>query len=308
MIIPIWQDTFYEYATNGDISNLSYYITKEDTDTLQGNQIIFYGKAWGRPQSESIIINLNQICRDYISSDLPDLRQITGTTTYNHSNAIHRFALFNSSNQLLWSNNFILDWSYEYKNYNNKPLRLSKPINGKTVNGMLMFNTYLNTDETVKTVISHSITDINNSARDSLYKLYVKDCKSKYAVYYLNRSGGWDSFLIEGKVVKKDTYKKYYIDKTYDNNSIDFGRVVYHNEIVTSYELHTGWLKDGESENLAFNLIPSNKIYLHNLEDNTIEPVVINNSDVTYKTFNNQGNKLYNYTLNIECSQKQHNL
>lgn len=307
MIIPIWQDTFYEYATNGVISNLSYYIAKEDTNTLQGNQIIFYGKAWGKPNSESIKINLNQVCRDYISSELPDLRQITGTTTYTHTDTINRFILFDSNSKPLWDNKFIMDWSYEYKNYNNKPLRMSKPINGKATNGMLFFYTYLDTDEKVKTVITPSITDINNSARDNLYHI-ENVCNSKYAVYYLDRNGGWNSYLIEGRVVKKDTYKKYYIDKTYDNTSIDFGRVVYHNEIITSYELHTGWLKDSESENLAFNLIPSNKIYLHNLEDNTIEPVIINNSDVTYKTFKNQGNKLYNYTLNIECSQKQHNL
>lgn len=301
MIIPIWQDTFYEYATNGDISNLSYHITKS-------NEIIFNAKAWCRPQSDSIIINLNQVCRDYLTSDLPDLRQITDTTTYNNSNAIHSYTLYDGEDQPLWENKFILDWSYEYKNYNNLPLNLSKPINGKSVNGMLMFYTYLDSDETVKTVISPSITDINNSSTTTLYKLDKSNCKPKYALYYLNRSGGWDSFLIEGKVVKKDTYKKYYIDKTYDNTSIDFGRVVYHNEIVTSYELHTGWLKDSESENLAFNLIPSNKIYLHNLEDDTIESVVITNTDVQYKTFRNQGNKLYNYTIGIECSQKQYNL
>lgn len=311
---PIWQDTFYKITTSENDS-LVYSIEMIETLYNEGGSEptttitpVFYGRAWAKPKTNEISIKLNEVCRDYLSSELPDLRTIIIPTTYIHSHAVKNFVLYNDNNVVLGRYNFILDWSYDSANYNIRPYVMSRPINGKAVNNMMCFYTTLTDEDIVQTVISPSITGVNDAARADIYRIDENACKAKYALYYLNRYGGWDSFLIEGKGIKKDAYKKYYVDKVYDNTTIDFGKKVYHNEITTSYELHTGWLKDSESENLAFNLLSSNSVYLHDLEENTISPVVITDADVIYKTFRNQNNKLYNYTINVELSQKQHNL
>ena len=291
----IWSDTYYTYNSN----NSPYFIFSIHTD----GEPIFYGKAWLRPNSEGITINLNNYCKDYLKTDIVDLLGVNSKTTFTHNNAVKEFILKDENDNILGTYDFINDWSYEYRNYNNRPLMLSNPINGKSVNGMLMFYTYLDSDGKVKSIISPSINDING-----IYKLDDSSCNAKYALYYSNRYGGWDSFLIEGKVTRKESYQNYYTASNYNNNTIQFGKKVYHNVITTRYELHTGWLSDSQSENLAFNLLTSNNVYLHNLENDTIKPVLITNTETDYKTFRNQNNKMFNYTIEVECSHKQHNL
>lgn len=301
----IWSDTYYtDSATQKAYFIFSIKMVENDGT----KEPVFYGKAWLNPSSsEGITINLNQYCRDYLKNDMADLLDISTTVTHTHNDMVKTFILSNENDVEITRYTFINDWSYTYKNYTNTPCKLSNPINGKFKNGMLGFYTYLDTDNKVKSVISPSITDLNDRAREALYK-ETDNCKAQYALYYSNRNGGWDSFLIDGKVIKNDTYQNYFTASNYNNNTIQFGKKVYHNVITTRYELHTGWLKDSESENLAFNLLPSNNIYLHNLKDDTIVPVIISNSETDYKTFRNQDNKLFNYTITVECSHKQHNL
>lgn len=299
-MIPIWSDTYYT-QTNLSKPYLNFTIETDD-------EPIFNGKAWLKPNAVGITINLNQYCKDYLRMDMMDLLGVTGTTIYTHLDAVKEFVLKNENNVVLGTFTFVNDWSYEYKNYNNKPYVLSKPINGKAINGMMLFGTYLDSDNKVKTIISYSTIDVNNGTRTNLYNNTNIGCKPRYALYYLNRSGGWDSFLIEGKTVKKDTYQNHYTENNYNNNTTQFGKKVYHSTISTTYQLHTSWLNDKQSDNLAFNLLSSNMVYLHDLEDNTIKPVVIINTETDYKTFRNNGNKLCSYTINVECSQKQYNL
>lgn len=300
-MIAIWSDTYY---TTTETLSKPYLVFSIETD----DEPIFRGKAWLKPDSVAITINLNQYCKDYLRMDMMDLLGVTGTTTYTHIDAVKEFVLRDENSNVLGRYTFVNDWSYEYMNYNNTPLNMSRPINGKGVNGMLFFYTYLDSDNKVKTMISPTLTDVNNKARANLYNLDGKACNPKYALYYLNRYGGWDSFLIEGKTTKKDTYKNYFTENKYNNNTIQFGKKVYHNTITTTYTFNTGWLNDKQSERLAFNLLSSNMVYLHDLENDTIKPVLITNTETDYKTFRNQGNKLCSYTISLECSQKQFNV
>lgn len=290
----IWSDTYYTYNP----TDKPYFIFSIETDE---DGTIFNGKAWLKPNSVGIRININNYCRDYLKSSIIDLLSISNKVVYTHDDLVKKFYLKDEKGNILSTYDFINDWSYEYINYNNKPVNLSRPINGKTMNGMLMFNTKLDTDNKVKTVVSPSITDVDG------YSL-TDNCRTRYALYYSNRYGGWDSFLIEGKTIRTDRYQNYYTANNYDNNTIQFGKKVYHNVITTVYELNTVWLNDKQSETLAFNLLSSNMVYLHDLKEDTIKPVLITNTETNYKTFRNQNNKLVNYTITVECSQQQHNL
>lgn len=123
------------------------------------------------------------------------------------------------------------------------------------------------------------------------------------ALYYLNSRGGYDAFLIEGKVARTDKYAQQDYFKSYDNTTIEFGRTRFITEVTPSWELHTGWLKDDQAATLAKNLFPSTRVWIHTLEDDKTYPVVIVDTAAEYKKQKNNGDKLVSYTIKVEGSQ-----
>ena len=291
---PIWKDTFYNVSYVN--SPYEYSIVMKDEQVIGSTAVtnyvtVFNGKAWARPGDEYIRININKIAQDYLYSDLPDLRNITSATTYDNKYAVRQFYLV-SNNTTAETFNFLLDWSYE--NTGITAGSLSAPINNHFVPGMFLLSTSINSSLNVTTsiIISRGSSSSTTCGR--------------YALYYLNRYGGWDCFLIEGEVVKTDTYKRYQIGRAYDNTTLDFQKRTYDNEITDKYKLVTGWLSDSESKILAKHLLSSNQVYLHDLVNGDIMPVNITDNNATYKTYKNTGRKRVNYTVNVECSQIKH--
>lgn len=272
----IWKDVSYTSST----TPLKYTISVDDNE-------IFNGIAYARPGSEYVIFNINKICQNWVSSDLPDIRTFTGT--YTHPNAFKTFVLKDVSGNTLETYNFLYDWSYD-SYFTGQTCNLNKSINGKAAYGQLQFNT-----------------NFNGSAVTTTVSASAGNTCGEWAVYYLNRYGGWDSFLIEGNVVKTDAYEKYYTNKSFNNTSLDFEKKVYNNQITTRYELNTGWLTDAESDRLAFNLLPSNCAYLHNLTTDELKPIIITNQETEFKKFIN-GKKLNRYKITVENSQSTQNI
>lgn len=289
---PIWKDFFIEQTVDGN----GYFIYSIETDEIKNGETItttiFNGKAWSKPAENNVLIHLNNYVRDYLTFELPDLTNIQDTII-THPNAIKSFTLRNDANAVVGTYSFIRDWSYKEREGN----VLSTPVNGKGIDGMLYFKTYIE-DNVVKTSISHTPND--------LYK--EGGCDNRYVLYYLNRYSGMDCLVLEGVCKKKDKYTPYYVEGVYNNTTTEFGKKIYHNDIKTSFELKTGWLSDRESENVAFNLFSSNMVYLHDIKENKIMPVIINVTETDYKTFRNNNNKLFNYTISVECSQNQYRL
>lgn len=131
------------------------------------------------------------------------------------------------------------------------------------------------------------------------------ECKycGDFAVYYTNKYGGWCSFLFEGICKRTDNLTDYKYNRVVNNQSKDFENNRYMVEINPTYQLTTGWLSDEEAARLASDLIPTTKLYLHSLIDDTIVPAFITDSQAAYKTFRNNGKKFVQYTVNIQESQ-----
>lgn len=298
----IWKDT--NYAVSSANSPYEYSI-----DLKTGRQItvngttqdevitVFNGKAYVRPGDDYIQININHIAQDYLDTDLIDLRGISSNTSYISANAYRQFYLKNSSGSTVQTFNFLNDWSYEDLNLNGD-VTLSEPINGHGCNGMFFLTTkFVNSSQRV-------VTDVNINAGSGYDTTHCGD----FAIYYLSRKGGWCSFLFEGNATQTDTYNKYNISVPYNNQSIEFQKKTYHNEITTTYKLYTGWLSDDEARNLSLNLLGTNKAYLHNLRTDEIVPVLVTDGTATYKTYRNQGKRRVNYEINVEYSQTKHNI
>lgn len=302
-ITPIWKDTYF--SVNTAKSPLKYHIeisgTGEWTDesgvTHYDAPAIFYGKAWAKPSTdtETFEVGVNKICQDYLSNNLGDFTSVVGLVTVEHPTALREFIVKDDeTNAEIARFNFIYDWSYDKTaDYTN----MSRPINGRWADGMYALRTYLS-DGKVKT-------DISQLPVEGYTEV---DCtKGDWAIYYLNRYGGWDAFLIEGQVVRKDSYTRYNLQKPYDNNHIGFGIQTYSTQIAPAYTITTGWLNEKESEVLAANVFPSTRIYLHRLSTDEVYPVVVNDADATYKNHKNSGRKLINYTINVIASQTEEN-
>lgn len=297
MKAPIWKDTYYVYEdTNGD-GVLEYNVT---VNTAEGEIVIFEGKAWLIPGEDKISINVNRICQDWLNTSI-DLDE----EYQDHENAYRTFYLNKSGVTRLETYEFLLDWSYEEKDFS-EDLPMWAPINGHYSVNMLCMRTYWDSTSkkvTTKVHPDHSVVlDFDDN------EIYDTEACGDYALYYLNRYGGWDSFLIESKVKKTDNYEKFYINKAYNNTTKDFGKMVYHNQITTEYTLSTGWLTDAQSKRLAFNLLPSNKVYLHHISTGEIIPAVLTDTNAEYKTFMNNNKKMVNYSIKLEASQYQQNI
>ena len=280
---PIWQDIYYTSTT---YTMLEYIINRK------GGVVIYAGRAYQRPGGTGISINISKICQDYIKDSFSDtdFRNLVGSI-YSHPESYVEFELRDMNGNLLNTYGFVYDWSYE--NWDGNARTVSNPINNHKMAGMYDFNTVCRTvDDTMELATS-------------VYQVAGGNYCGEIALYYKNRKGGWDSFLIEGTVTKKDEYTKYTYNRSFNNNTLEFENGTYHSQIVTSYVLNTGWLNDQESDNLAFNLLSSNEVYLHNLCTDKVYPVVIKDNTATYKTYKNNSRKLVNYQINVEESQRK---
>ena len=283
---PIWQDIYYTSTT---YTMLEYVINRTD------QTVIYAGRAYQRPGGNGISINISKICQDYIKDTFSnvDFRTLVGLT-YVHPEAYVEFELRErSSGNLLNTYGFVYDWSYE--GWNGSARTVSNPINNHKVAGMYDFITQCRIN----------VSDNKPELATSIYTVAGGNACGEIALYYKNRKGGWDSFLIEGNVTKKDEYTKYTYNRSFNNNTLEFENGTYHSQIITSYVLNTGWLTDQQSDNLAFNLLSSNEVYLHNLCTDKVYPVVIKDNNATYKTYKNNSRKLVNYQINVEESQRK---
>lgn len=125
------------------------------------------------------------------------------------------------------------------------------------------------------------------------------------AIYYLNRQGAWDYLLIEGNISETKSFDRTTYSTDY-NNSVDYtlSKMTIKTEIVTDWELTTGWLNDKQSDILVNNLLCTPRAYLQLFDRDGMIPVLITNSESKVKKFRN-GKKLNQYTITCENSRTQ---
>lgn len=277
---PIYKDTYYTTTA----SSLNYTIVDN-----RDNNVIFSGRAVRMPNQEEIRININKVCQDYLWQNMSTI--FDGATTEEHPYASGMFLLKNAdSNATI--NNYIFFHCYDY-DFNwtgNTGVTLSQPICRVYGQGMRRLNTRIMSSHVVSTTASTPD--------------FFNDCVD-YGLYYVNARGGWDAFAIQGTAKKKDAITQYTMDKAFNNNTREWENMRYISEVKTSYELNTHYLTDEESANLAKNLLGSNMVYLHNLTDGTIKPVVITDTAVSYQTYQTNGKKMAQYKINVVESQSK---
>lgn len=261
---PIWKDTYYTASTTA----LTYYI-KVDSTT---GDTIFNGKAYAMPNSSGVKINISRNCADYLNNELVSFSDGSHTNTF----ASRNFYLYDSASTLLETYVFSYDWSYE-----NNP----QSITPRYATGQKVVTTTKGSASYTNTVSTQSASNY---------------C-GRFALIYLEPSGKWGSYLMEGTYSISDTFNSYTTERNYDNQTLEFGKDRHINEVSTQYELNTGWLSDSDSELFAKNILRSIKVYLQDIDNNKIIPVIITDSNVERKRYKNE-KALISYSVTVEES------
>ena len=140
---------------------------------------------------------------------------------------------------------------------------------------------------------------------ETLARYTIDDCVSNYVLYYRNALGGIDLFPVTGKVIKSNDIEHLTINKKYDNRTPNFGKTNYENVLTEKWQLYSGRLTDQQSK-LMHHLINSTYVYLYDIQADKFTPVVITDTEMEYKTYKNNNNKMVYYTINVEASQTKY--
>ena len=275
---PVYKDIAYVY-TGG---SLVYSIT------LNG-ETIFNGKAYAAPGEDAIRININRICENYLNNYDIEAILTNRTGGYTAYDAFREFLLLDESGNTLETYDFLYCYDYAWDITPGNP-SLNNPVTDATATNFIPLKTYFDG------------TSVSNSC-DGDYMYTRNVCDAEYALYYLNARGGWDGLVIEGNSQKTDKISRHQYNKTYNNQTIEYERNTYISEIETSWKLNTGLLDDAQAHNLCWNLLASNRVYLHDLVNDKIYSAVITNTNNVYNTYKNNGHQPISYEIDLVESQ-----
>lgn len=313
--IPIWNDKIVE------ITGTSVQFRIYDS----ANSISLYqGVAHAKPGESSVKIRVNDICADYLVNALPTLTDRTFTSFALPSFVVQKYSGGS------WSNvetiQFYNDWSYDY---GFSGATLSDPINGKVTTDMfILFSgkgignisaAYHKTNGTItsrSTIVSPTPNDgtcvfdagaVANTERIAITGInyFVVPGCHKYALYYVNAFGGWDQFLLEGNDMMTDEVTRHIREVEYSNTLlVNRGMDNYVNEVKKTLTLYSGFLTDDQASRMH-HLLNSPLVYLCHIPSGDMIPVIMKTNTCEYKTFSNQGNKMVNYTMQVEIAQNR---
>ena len=274
---PVYKDIYYTTTA----SSLNYVITNDS------GGVLFSGKAQSMPGQDGLRINVNKVCQDYLSQDG---RIITERgNSFTNDGAVKTFHLKNANGNILESYTFLYCYDYDFNWSGETDVDLTLRIVDEIIPGMKKLHTFINENRQVVTELWHT----------------NKTVCGDYGLYFVNRQGGWESFAIQGTGVKSDNIQQYTTDKSFDNNTMEFEANRYLSEIKTSYVLNTHYMSDDQAFLLAKHLFSSNFVYLHNLKEGYITPVIITDTSVTYQTYQTNGKKMAQYKIAVTESQSK---
>lgn len=319
----IWRDVEYNFG-GVDIVDYSIY---------HNSNKIFSGRSCKKPNEVSNKILINKICQNYLTS--PELKKDVVAV----AGGYEEFELRDFNGNTVYKKyKFVNDWSYS-SDFSTGVL--SHPIlnDNNVYDGQLLPFTVFAAAEQVKVeygiIYKDDYTDewgkplddynltvyYKNEIQTEIFpyagrnykggvkeyyigdKIYpvVENCNVKYVLYYVNPWGGYDWFPIRGKVTETDNITQYSYIQNYNNQTWDFGKKRYLSEINKRFTLNTQWLTEDESSRMWY-LLQSNTVYLHNLRENKIEPVVITATSQEHKKYSLRSTRI-SYQIEVELSQ-----
>lgn len=323
MAYPIWLD-YYLYF-DGDWCD--FIITDDDNGVP-----VYSGRAYRQPNESYVIINVRDICADYIRADWNSYplayRVWEGDQSWKF---IYKFSV------LMWNDDASQTEVVEvFPNYSNElygddynltafPMCNTIPQGGfLPVAFPLQYevtfydldgeeiNTYAYDGDGINLAVAMPQAQEDTGSIEvscpqldyyKKYKVIQGDCRPRYQLIYTNSAGGVDFITLEGNDKKIDNYARHTFGQAYNNvNEGMRGIVNYQNDISRVWELHTGWVTDEVAQRMH-NLFGSTDVALLDCYTYEAFSVNIRNSSCEYKTYKNQGKQLVRYDIEVELAQ-----
>ena len=135
------------------------------------------------------------------------------------------------------------------------------------------------------------------------HRYKIIDGCSPYVLYYVNAFGCWEVLrLVSG--MESHSYERATFNKKHDPTSItkSRGKSNYHNAVTRQWQVGTDWLTDAGAQNIS-HLFGSTNVWLHDIDNGEIVPVIVTDTSSENKTFRNQGRQLVRYDINLQLAQ-----
>lgn len=333
MALAIWKDY---YVSLGAAASYGYRIKVNDT-------IIYQGKAFLRPGDTIVRVRINDICADYLHSTLPNLSQAEfSQMTLPVTFVVEKYlSAWEEADSVQFVNDYSYNPDYDVNTMGmaapiNGRLSLNQwaiwtGLDVSQVNAFVEFADGTSMTVIVPVAISADFNadfsnDFSKMARaaasgTAVFRMsqwgdvvamtingiryqVVNDC-NRYALYYVNSYGGWDSLLIEGNHSESDSLTRHTREMDYDNRNVsNRGRMNYVNQIEKTMTFHTSWLTDEQSSRMH-HLLNSPNVYLYDILTDEMIPVLLTNSQTGYKTYKGNGGKLVNYSIDVTFANRR---
>ena len=320
LVNPIWKTTVVEVQGEPYVD---YTISTDDS-------VIYSGRAYQLPDADTINFELNEVVRDYIDNYL------WWRAGYQTPSGWQRSFTLEMSNGSSGEYVFTKDWSYVEKNYSSSSvICLNEPIIKEIPAGcfvpVCVFSpqragdvSFVYTNTQGNTPLAYGAHLDNPRQARYLYvstagykygfsgggvtnwDVYrgVEPCNYRYVLYYENAYGGIDALPIQGTATASDKITPYTTKNGVRVPSTDFSYRRYLNEIAKTWEFKTGFLSDLQASRMH-HLLESTMVYVYDMYEDKLFPVVIDETTVTYKTYKNQGRKFFNYSFKVQESQRK---
>lgn len=309
MPASIWKD--YEVSF-GNVAETDY------TIEIPGVGTIFSGHAVRRPGETYLTVVINDVCADYLEHVLPAVTALGCTAD---PSAV-TFSVKDGGGTTVDTVQFVADWSYDY---DHSPSALAAPVNGRVSAAQALVASVL-TDSDVSVTLGYASSTSTVTAEAGNgdvqtvavplasytglkyvtvngVRYTVVDACARYALLYINAFGGWDTLLMEGRESEADAYDRHTMRQRYDNGTRSArGTVEYVNEVTRRWTVRTGWLRDEQAARMH-HVIGSPHVFLYDITDGTLQPVVITDTECQYKTYRGNGGQLTNYAITVELAQ-----
>ena len=336
MAVPIWKD----YFTNLGAVASQYFRLRV------GGNTIYQGRAYRAASSGNLYVRINEICADYMSQKVPALNTLSAPAAQFPMSFVVQKSSNGSSWTNVETVDFNDDWSYDpsfdpstmgmsFPITGRVDLRQLIAQTRYTSTALTAVATYDGggtQNVSLNVLISTDFTAFNNALSYygkgrvefwcSTYATYGgKTLKSvtiglttytvtnkcvKYAIYYKNPFGGYDSLLIEGNARKRRSISRDTFTADYNNTRNTREEWDFQNENTETWTLHTGLLTDEESARMPY-LLESPDVYFVDLDKpNVFIPAVIATDSYDIQTFKSNGRTMTDYAFDIRIAQKQY--
>lgn len=338
MAVPIWKD---KEVVLGSGASYDFEIRLGSSS----GAAIYAGTAYKRPGATNTVVRINDVCADWLAAGLPALAPVGFTAldlAAKFSVCAYISGSWTEKELVEFYNDWSYDRLFDVSadplscpimaELDPRQTILVSVINAASVTFTL---TYLDgTTSTVVVSIAHSA-DFNDDFNDDFSDLGtgstsgaavldlsqftdlaqvsangvtwdVRDntC-ARYAVYYTNAYGGWDSLILDGIARTSDALTRHTAMREYNNADSDRrGWMDFAVEVERNWELNTGILTDDQSE-LMHHLLNSTNVFLYDFFLGEITPVVLTDVGAQRKTYKGNGRQVIQYTFNAKEAQTQ---